>query len=144
MSGIPQEMKRKYKEVFEIDGRWLIEAAARRGRWMDQSQSLNIFYSGSSGRELSELYFLAWERGLKTTYYLRTLGASQVEKASVSTAEFGATHTREVGTVIEEVVVAEEIAVEITASSASTKFDEAYLAKVAAGEAVGVCESCES
>ncbi|MHB1163587.1 MAG: ribonucleoside-diphosphate reductase subunit alpha, partial [Minisyncoccota bacterium] len=128
---IPSELKRKYKEVFEIDGRWLIEAAARRGRWMDQSQSLNIFYSGTSGRDLSELYFLAWKMGLKTTYYLRTLGASQVEKASVSTAAFGATHNRQKSVVP-------------TAAAAPSSIDAAFLAKVAAGEAVGICESCES
>ncbi|HVW82505.1 MAG TPA: ribonucleoside-diphosphate reductase subunit alpha [Candidatus Paceibacterota bacterium] len=151
IGNIPQELKRKYKEVFEIDGRWLIEAAARRGRWMDQSQSLNIFYSGTSGRELSELYFLAWERGLKTTYYLRTLGASQVEKASVSTSEFGATHQRERGGVIEEAVTVSEVVAEAVpamaaapAAAAAGKFDDAYLARVAAGEEVGICESCEA
>ena len=127
---IPTDLKRKHKEVFEIDGRWLIEAAARRGRWIDQSQSLNIFYSGSSGRELSELYFLAWKLGLKTTYYLRTLGASQVEKASVSTAEFGTTHMRQ------KTVIPTE--------SPKSKIAPAFLAKVAAGEAIGICESCEA
>ncbi len=94
ISEIPFGLREKYKEVFEIDAKWLIEAAARRGKWIDQSQSLNIFYNGTSGRELSEAYFLAWEMGLKTTYYLRTLGASQVEKSTTSTAEYGSTHTR--------------------------------------------------
>jgi ribonucleotide reductase alpha subunit len=91
---IPYALREKYKEVFEIDARWLIEAAARRAKWIDQSQSLNIFYNGTSGRELSEAYFTAWRMGLKTTYYLRTLGASQVEKASVSSSEHGSTHSR--------------------------------------------------
>jgi ribonucleoside-diphosphate reductase alpha chain len=91
---IPFNLREKYKEVFEIEMKWLIEAAARRGKWIDQSQSLNIFYNGTSGRELSEAYFLAWEMGLKTTYYLRTLGASQVEKSTTSVTEFGSTHTR--------------------------------------------------
>jgi ribonucleoside-diphosphate reductase alpha chain len=153
ISGIPEALKHKYKEVFEIDGRWLIEAAARRGRWMDQSQSLNIFYSGTSGRELSELYFLAWERGLKTTYYLRTLGASQVEKASLDAAS---THMRESKGVIEEVAVAIETpaaAVEaaVAAPAASgipagftSEEWQAKLARVAAGQESGVCESCES
>jgi ribonucleoside-diphosphate reductase alpha chain len=150
ISGIPEELKHKYKEVFEIDGRWLIEAAARRGRWMDQSQSLNIFYSGTSGRELSELYFLAWERGLKTTYYLRTLGASQVEKASVEAAGTQTRESRSASEVITETVVVETV-VEAPVAAATpmpltpaTKFDQEYLAKVAAGEAVGVCESCEA
>ncbi len=63
--------------------RWLIRSAAVRGKWIDQSQSLNIFFSGTSGEELSELYLYAWEMGLKTTYYLRSLAASQVEKSTV-------------------------------------------------------------
>ena len=92
--GIPAALKAKYKEVFEIHSSWLVEAAARRGKWIDQSQSLNIFFRNVSGRELSDIYFRAWELGLKTTYYLRTLGASQVEKSTVSTTEFGSTHLR--------------------------------------------------
>lgn len=91
---IPKELKEKYTEVFEIDQKWLMLGAARRSKWMDQSQSINVFFKGTSGKELSEVYMLAWELGLKTTYYLRTLGASQVEKSTVSTAEFGATHNR--------------------------------------------------
>jgi ribonucleoside-diphosphate reductase alpha chain len=165
---VPSDLKRKYREVFEIPASWLIEAAARRGRWMDQSQSLNIFYSGTSGRELSEIYFMAWERGLKTTYYLRTLGASQVEKASVSTAEFGSTHNRKSGAeavaqtitaVASSVPVSVPISIPAMAQAMATApavaavaaaiappkpaMDAAFLAKVAAGEAVGICESCE-
>ena len=83
---MPIELKLKYKETFEIDMRWIIRAAASRGKWIDQSQSLNIFFSGTSGQELSELYLFAWEMGLKTTYYLRSLGATQVEKSTVNTA----------------------------------------------------------
>jgi ribonucleoside-diphosphate reductase alpha chain len=89
---IPQNLKERYRETFEIDMRWLIRAAAARGKWIDQSQSLNIFFSGTSGEELSELYLFAWESGLKTTYYLRTLGATQVEKSTVNTA---GTHRRD-------------------------------------------------
>lgn len=144
---IPAELRRKYKEVFEIDAKWIIEAAARRGRWMDQSQSLNIFYAGTSGRELSDIYFYAWDKGLKTTYYLRSLGASQVEKASVSTASFGATHTRKTTSAGPAAVVSTAATVAAAAVPAmpdQKKFDEAFLAKVAAGEAVGICESCEA
>ncbi len=81
---IPQEIKEQYKETFQIDMRWLVKAAAARGKWIDQSQSLNIFYAGSSGQEISDLYMYAWEAGVKTTYYLRSLGASQVEKSTIS------------------------------------------------------------
>jgi ribonucleoside-diphosphate reductase alpha chain len=95
ISEIPQDMKDKYKEVFEIDPKWLIRTAAYRGKWIDQSQSLNIYYSGTSGKDLAAIYEYGWKMGLKTTYYLRTLGASQVEKSTVSTAEFGSTHKRD-------------------------------------------------
>jgi ribonucleoside-diphosphate reductase alpha chain len=91
---VPVELKQKYKETFEIDMRWIMKAAAYRGKWIDQSQSLNIFFSGTSGQELSELYLYAWELGLKTTYYLRSLGATQVEKSTVG-AE--GTHLRKSG-----------------------------------------------
>ncbi len=91
---IPSNLKRKYKEVFEVEPKWLIKTAAYRGRWIDQSQSLNIFFRSTSGKALSDVYFMAWEMGLKTTYYLRTLAISQAEKSTVSTS-YGATHLRE-------------------------------------------------
>lgn len=149
---IPFNLKEKYKEVFEIDGKWLVEAAARRGKWIDQSQSLNIFYSGTSGRELSEIYFKAWEMGLKTTYYLRTLGMSQVEKATVSTTEYGSTHTRgavAAASAVTSVSVAQEVmepaASDVAIPSGFSAAEwQAKMARVAAGEEAGVCESCES
>jgi ribonucleoside-diphosphate reductase alpha chain len=94
---IPPAIRAKYKEVFEIEPQWLIKAAAYRGRWIDQSQSLNIFYGGTSGRVLSELYQYAWALGLKTTYYLRTLGASRIEKSTVNMAKFGGTSKTDAG-----------------------------------------------
>jgi ribonucleoside-diphosphate reductase alpha chain len=187
---IPLDLRDKYKEVFEIDGRWLVKAAAERGKWIDQSQSLNIFYAGTSGRELSDIYFYAWKMGLKTTYYLRTLGASGVEKATVSTAEFGSTHTRKttaatnavaaevvevaaqvavgsgINSVAMDAMAASEVAVApvraqagvaspvtvemplpVEAPSVPSGFSEAEwrakLARVAAGEESGICESCQ-
>ncbi len=88
---IPEALRNKYKEVFEIEPQWLIKAAAYRGRWIDQSQSLNIFYSGTSGKVLSEIYQYAWDLGLKTTYYLRSMGASRIEKSTINLAKFGGT-----------------------------------------------------
>ncbi|MEK7148727.1 MAG: ribonucleoside-diphosphate reductase subunit alpha [Patescibacteria group bacterium] len=150
---IPKEIRRKYKEVFEIDSRWLIDAAARRAKWIDQSQSLNIFFRGTSGRELSEVYFHAWEMGLKTTYYLRSLGASQVEKSTVSVAEFGSTHKRDFSTKAEGAVAAVVAIKEtlsapahvptMTSSEVPTISDAEFMARVAAGEEVGICESCQ-
>jgi ribonucleoside-diphosphate reductase alpha chain len=78
---VPDELKARYATAFEIDPVWLIEAAARRQKWIDQAQSLNLYLALPSGKKLDEIYKLAWTRGLKTTYYLRTLGASQAEKA---------------------------------------------------------------
>lgn len=80
---IPEKLRIKYKEVFDIHPRWLIDAAAVRSKWIDQSQSINLFYQGSSGKDLSDMYMYAWTKGLKTTYYLRTLAASGVEKSTV-------------------------------------------------------------
>jgi ribonucleoside-diphosphate reductase alpha chain len=91
---IPSHLKDKYKEVFQIDPSWILKSAAYRGKWVDQSQSLNIYFAGTSGRELASVYEYAWSLGLKTTYYLRSLGASQVEKSTVNASEYGSTHKR--------------------------------------------------
>jgi ribonucleoside-diphosphate reductase alpha chain len=87
---IPSEIRNLYATAFEIDAKWLVECAARRGKWIDQSQSLNIYMAGASGTKLDEIYKLAWLRGLKTTYYLRTLGATHVEKSTVKTGALNA------------------------------------------------------
>ena len=79
---IPAEIRGLYATAFEVEPKWLIEAASRRQKWIDQAQSLNIYMSGVSGRKLDETYKLAWIRGLKTTYYLRTLGATSAEKST--------------------------------------------------------------
>ncbi len=92
---IPKEIKIKYPDIFQLDMKWLIKASAVRSKWIDQAQSLNLFVANTSGKQLNELYTLAWKTGLKTTYYLRSLGASQVEKSTVDTAKYGNTHRRE-------------------------------------------------
>ncbi len=94
---IPDHLKAKYKEVFEIHPSWLVLHASARGRWLDQSQSLNIFVRGVSGKDLSDIYFMIWRTGLKTSYYLRSLGISQVEKSTVNSSKYGFTHKREAG-----------------------------------------------
>jgi ribonucleoside-diphosphate reductase alpha chain len=80
---VPQEIKALYATAFEVEPQWLVEAASRRQKWIDQAQSLNIYMAGASGKKLDETYKLAWLRGLKTTYYLRTSSAQQVEKSTV-------------------------------------------------------------
>lgn len=83
---IPQNLKDKYASAFEIDPRWLVEAASRRQKWIDQGQSLNLYMSEPSGSKLDNLYKLAWVRGLKTTYYLRSMGATHMEKNTEHTS----------------------------------------------------------
>jgi ribonucleoside-diphosphate reductase alpha chain len=81
---IPDELKALYTTAFEMDARWLIEAASRRQKWLDQAQSLNLYMAEPSGKTMDNLYKLAWVRGLKTTYYLRSMGATAAEKTSSS------------------------------------------------------------
>lgn len=80
---VPEALKRRYATAFEIDPSWLIEAASRRQKWIDQAQSLNLYMAEPSGKKLDTLYKLAWIRGLKTTYYLRSMGASNAEKSTI-------------------------------------------------------------
>ena len=87
---VPADLRRLYATAFEIEPKWFVEAAARRQKWIDQSQSLNIYMAGASGKRLDETYKLAWLRGLKTTYYLRTLGATSAEKSTVTTSQLNA------------------------------------------------------
>lgn len=91
---IPQDIKAKYKTAFELDPLWMIQLTASRGKWIDQSQSHNVFMQGTSGKMLHDIYMFAWQAGLKTTYYLRTLGASQVEKSTLDAEKYGFTQVR--------------------------------------------------
>ena len=83
---IPEDIKGLYATAFEVDPRWLIEAGSRRQKWLDQAQSLNLYMSEPNGKKLDNLYKLAWVRGLKTTYYLRSMGATHVEKSTMTDA----------------------------------------------------------
>ncbi len=87
---VPLEVKQLYATAFEVQTQWLVEAAARRQKWIDQAQSLNIYMAGASGKKLDETYKLAWVRGLKTTYYLRTMSATHAEKSTVSAGKMNA------------------------------------------------------
>ncbi|MBC7513517.1 MAG: ribonucleoside-diphosphate reductase subunit alpha [Herminiimonas sp.] len=87
---IPQDLREIYATAFEVEPSWLVEAASRRQKWIDQAQSLNIYMAGASGKKLDETYKLAWLRGLKTTYYLRTMGATHTEKSTSATGALNA------------------------------------------------------
>ncbi len=87
---VPAQLRELYATAFEVDARWIVEAGSRRQKWIDQAQSLNIYMAGASGKKLDEVYRLAWVRGLKTTYYLRTLAATSAEKSTGKGGELNA------------------------------------------------------
>lgn len=86
---IPADVKARFLTSFEVDPKWIIECASRRQKWIDMGQSLNLYMCEPSGRKLHDMYMLAWQKGLKTTYYLRTLAATQVEKSTVDVNRYG-------------------------------------------------------
>ena len=136
---IPEKIRQKYKEVFEIGPTWLVKHAARRGRWIDQSQSLNIFVRGVSGKGLSDIYFMIWKMGLKTSYYLRSLGISQVEKSTVNSSKYGFTHKRDGGVKTEMAAV--EAPVEMAAEKDSlAAANDAEMCSILNGPE---CEACQ-
>ena len=92
---VPQDVKALYATAFEIETSWIVEAAARRQKWIDQAQSLNIYMAGASGKKLDDTYKLAWLRGLKTTYYLRTMGATHAEKSTVKAGKMNSVSSGE-------------------------------------------------
>jgi ribonucleoside-diphosphate reductase alpha chain len=87
---IPQELKDLYATAFEVETKWIVDAASRRQKWIDQAQSLNLYIAGASGKKLDVTYRMAWYRGLKTTYYLRALAATSTEKSTISTSKLNA------------------------------------------------------
>lgn len=95
IESIPVRIRNKYKEAFEIDPFWLVKLTAARGKWVDQSQSHNVFLKGTSGKKLGEIYMAGWHAGMKTFYYLRSLGATQIEKSTLDAKKFGFTQKRE-------------------------------------------------
>ncbi len=103
---VPLELKQKYVTAFEIDYEWLIEAASRRQKWIDMGQSLNLYQAKPSGKRVSDMYFLAWEKGLKTTYYLRSMGATRIEKSTLDITKYanvvGQRQRDEQGKVVEQ------------------------------------------
>lgn len=138
ITGIPDHVKHKYKEAFELDPEWLIELTAVRGKWIDQSQSHNVFMQGVSGKKLSNIYQKAWKSGLKATYYLRTLGASQIEKSTLRTQDFGFTQKREYAPLSSKEVLPEDIV--LTAPVSSEEADKNVMCSILNGPD---CESCQ-
>src|SRR5207244_3079788 len=90
---VPADLRTLYATAFEVETTWIVEAGARRQKWIDQAQSLNIYMAGASGKKLDDTYKLAWLRGLKTTYYLRTLAATSAEKSTGKGGELNSVPT---------------------------------------------------
>ncbi len=89
ISRIPGKLKAKYATAFEIDYEWVIEAASRRQKWIDMGQSLNLYQAKPNGKKISDMYLFGWEKGLKTTYYLRSMGATRIEKSTLDVGRYG-------------------------------------------------------
>jgi ribonucleoside-diphosphate reductase alpha chain len=135
---IPSRLKTKYLEAFAVDPFQLIRLAAVRAKWIDQSQSHNVFVRGTSGKLLSDIYFRAWRSGMKTTYYLRSLAASQIEKSTVSAAKYGYTQKREYAAMGPAAVAIEPPAAG-TLSAAAPAESEPQLCRIDDPE----CEACQ-
>ena len=137
---LPEDIKNKYKEAFSIDPVVLLKHTSVRGKWIDQSQSHNVFMQGVSGKKLSEIYTAAWKFGLKTTYYLRTLAASQIEKSTLDANKFGYTQKREYKKVEEGAAVEEQQSVTNEATNS-----EAPASEVASACSImdPDCEACQ-
>lgn len=146
IEGIPQHIKDKYKEVFEIDPEWLVQLTAARAKWVDQSQSHNVFIKGTSGKQLSDTYFAGWQAGMKTFYYLRSLGATQIEKSTLDAKKFGYTQKREYKAF--DVQGDNKIAIAQENDVVATKIDAQDDDKMETGKACSIlngpdCEVCQ-
>lgn len=136
---IPDELKKVYLTAFEIEPEWLIECGSRRQKWIDMGQSLNLYIAEPSGKKLHDMYMSAWRKGLKTTYYLRSLGATQIEKSTTDVNKRGLQpRWMKNKSASAEVVVERKPVVEAIASEGTKK---AELPKVCGLD--GDCESCQ-
>jgi ribonucleoside-diphosphate reductase alpha chain len=150
ISGLPKHLKEKYKTSFEYDPMWMVAMTASRGKFIDQSQSHNVFMQGTSGKILNDIYFYAWQCGVKTMYYLRTLGASQIEKSTLDAQTYGFTQMRaydqavehnvegEAQTIAVQAVVAQPVATQAVKSDTA---DDVVLKSCSLENPE--CESCQ-
>lgn len=131
---IPQAIKERYKETFEIHHKWFIAHAAKRAKWIDQSQSLNLFIKTESGKDISDMYLAAWKAGIKTTYYLRTLAASGIEKNTV-----------DINKKYETAPAAPEKPTPVVSSQSTNKSASAPgpVSAMAGDPNLNICESCQ-
>lgn len=143
--GLSKHLKEKYKTAFELDPMWMVAMTASRGKFIDQSQSHNVFMQGTSGKLLHEIYMYAWQCGVKTMYYLRTLGASQIEKSTLDAQKYGFTQMRSYDQTVEQNVQSEpdENVREDIAVSTVKDYDVIDIAPKACSLENPDCESCQ-
>jgi ribonucleoside-diphosphate reductase alpha chain len=140
---VPQEIKSLYATAFEVDTTWVIEAAARRQKWIDQAQSLNIYMAGASGKKLDDTYKLAWTRGLKTTYYLRTVGATHAEKSTVKAGKMNSVSSGSSGG-LSSAPAASMTALEVAAAAAREQMSATPATDIKfCGVDDPTCEACQ-
>ncbi len=140
ISRIPEELKAIFATAFEVEPRWIVDAASRRQKWIDQAQSLNLYISGANGKKLDITYKMAWLRGLKTTYYLRALGATSAEKSTINTGALNAVKPTTVAAPV--AAVAQENA-PAAASAAEEGFEQAAPVPMACSIDNPDCEACQ-
>ncbi len=136
---IPDDLKALYQEAFEIDPIDTLRLTAARGKWIDQSQSHNVFMRGVSGKKLDQIYLSAWKMGLKTTYYLRTLAASQIEKSTLDAEKYGFTQKREYAGATTQGQAVEVAAAPQTAVETAASPEEPQLCRIEDPD----CEACQ-
>jgi ribonucleoside-diphosphate reductase alpha chain len=139
---VPQDIKALYATAFEVEPQWIVEAAARRQKWIDQAQSLNIYMAGASGKKLDDTYKLAWLRGLKTTYYLRTMSATHVEKSTVQAGKLNAVSSMGPGSSTVSSAAPSALAAAAAAAQAQMNATAATDIKFCAIDDPG-CEACQ-
>lgn len=137
---IPEELKQLYATAFEVEPRWLVDAASRRQKWIDQAQSLNLYMAGASGKKLDITYRMAWLRGLKTTYYLRALGATHTEK---STLDRGTLNAVESGSAATATTLANNTAIESVSGAEDLNLNNAAPVPLACSIDDPDCEACQ-
>ncbi|RVT55686.1 ribonucleoside-diphosphate reductase subunit alpha [Acinetobacter indicus] len=140
ISRIPEELKAIFATAFEVEPRWIVDAASRRQKWIDQAQSLNLYISGANGKKLDITYKMAWLRGLKTTYYLRALGATSAEKSTINTGALNAVKPTTVAAPV--AAVAQETA-PAAAPAAEEGFEQAAPVPMACSIDNPDCEACQ-
>ena len=140
ISRIPDELKAIFATAFEVEPRWIVDAASRRQKWIDQAQSLNLYISGANGKKLDMTYKMAWLRGLKTTYYLRALGATSAEKSTINTGALNAVKNSAVTSA--PVAVAAPV-VETKTETADEDFAQAAPVPLACSIDNPDCEACQ-